>query len=158
MSLITLDFETFYSKEFSLSKMTTESYIRSPEFETIGVAVKVDDGVPKWFSGTYEQTKEFLESYDIPSHSLLCHNMMFDGAILSWKYGIRPQYYFDTLAMAKPITGQTVGGSLAALAKKFNLPPEVNILSLGASEINGSEISVSRPSQLAVFIIPTGKE
>ena len=43
MNLITLDTETFYSKEFSLSKITTESYIRDDQFEVIGVAVKVND-------------------------------------------------------------------------------------------------------------------
>lgn len=43
MSLITLDFETYYDKEFSLRRLTTEEYIRDKRFETIGVAVKVDD-------------------------------------------------------------------------------------------------------------------
>lgn len=28
MNLIALDFETFYDKDFSLSKLTTEEYIR----------------------------------------------------------------------------------------------------------------------------------
>ena len=39
MDLITLDFETFYSKEFSLSKLTTEEYIRDPRFQVIGLGV-----------------------------------------------------------------------------------------------------------------------
>ena len=43
MKIITIDFETYYSREFSLTKMTTEEYIRSAFFEVIGVAVKVDD-------------------------------------------------------------------------------------------------------------------
>ena len=54
MKIITLDFETYYSKSFSLSKITTEEYIRSPEFEVIGVSVKVDDEPAMWFSGTKE--------------------------------------------------------------------------------------------------------
>ena len=49
MDLITLDFETFYSKEFSLSKLTTEEYIRDDRFETIGVATKINDQKPQWF-------------------------------------------------------------------------------------------------------------
>ena len=44
MNILTIDFETYYSRDFSLSKMTTEEYIRSPHFEVIGVAVKVNDG------------------------------------------------------------------------------------------------------------------
>ena len=60
MKIITIDFETFYSKEFSLSKLTTEEYIRSPFFEVIGVAVKVDDNQTEWASGTHEQIKGSL--------------------------------------------------------------------------------------------------
>ena len=48
MNFITLDFETFYSQDFSLSKLTTEQYIRDPQFQTIGVGVKVNDGVTEW--------------------------------------------------------------------------------------------------------------
>lgn len=49
MSIITIDFETFYDRAFSLSKMTTEEYIRDELFEVIGVGVKVDDGETQWF-------------------------------------------------------------------------------------------------------------
>ena len=42
MDLITVDFETYYDKGFSLSKLTTEEYIRDPRFEIIGVGVKVN--------------------------------------------------------------------------------------------------------------------
>ena len=121
MSLITLDFETFYSKEFSLSKMTTEAYIRSKDFETIGFAYKIDDQPSVWVSGKDDDIRTALQELDLPSHNVLCHNMAFDGAILAWRYGIIPKYYFDTLSMARPVTGATVGGSLAALAKKFCL-------------------------------------
>lgn len=119
--LITLDFETFYSKEFSLSKMTTEAYIRSPDFQVIGFAYMIDDADPVWVTGGDDEMAEVLHSLDIPNSHLVCHNAVFDGAILAWRYGILPKYYFDTLSMARPLTGQTVGGSLAALAKKFML-------------------------------------
>ena len=121
MSLITLDFETFYSKDFSLSKMTTERYIRSPQFQVIGVGVKIDDNDPTWFSGSDEAMHDYLHSLDIPNSNLICHNMVFDGAILSWRYGLYPKYYIDTLSMARPVTAATVGGSLKALAKLYQL-------------------------------------
>lgn len=121
MKLITIDFETFYSKEFSLSKMTTEAYIRSPEFEVIGVGVQVEDGEPQWFSGTKEETQQFLDQFDWAGSCVIAHNMAFDGAILSWHFGIVPYRYIDTLSMARPVTQATVGGSLAKLAKKFCL-------------------------------------
>ena len=57
MNLITVDFETYYDKDFSLRKVTTEAYIRDPQFEVIGVGVKVNDGQTEWASGTHEQMK-----------------------------------------------------------------------------------------------------
>lgn len=39
MKSLTVDFETMYDKYFSLSKLTTEEYIRDELFEVIGVAV-----------------------------------------------------------------------------------------------------------------------
>ena len=43
MDLITVDFETYYDREFSLSKVTTEEYVRDPRFEVIGVGVKLNN-------------------------------------------------------------------------------------------------------------------
>jgi hypothetical protein len=34
--VITIDFETYYDREFSLSKITTEEYVRDRRFEVIG--------------------------------------------------------------------------------------------------------------------------
>ena len=121
MSTITIDFETFYSKTFSLSKMTTEAYIRSPDFEVIGVGVKLEDNPAVWFSGTHKEIGEFLSQYDWASAKVIAHNMVFDGAILSWHFGIIPKYYIDTLSMARPVTQAKVGGSLAKLAIQYNL-------------------------------------
>ena len=117
--LITLDWETYYDKDYGLKKLTTEAYIRDPRFQPIGFAYKIDDGDTHWVTGTDRQITEALHELGIPSAYLICHNMAFDGAILAWRYGIRPKYYIDTLSMARPVTGLTVGGSLAALAKKF---------------------------------------
>ena len=38
---VVIDFETYYDKEYSLSKITTEKYIRCDKFECIGVSIKV---------------------------------------------------------------------------------------------------------------------
>lgn len=119
MNIITLDFETYYSQSFSLSKITTEEYIRSPEFETIGVSVKVDDAPAEWFSGTKEETKRFLDRYDWGNAIAVAHNAMFDMAILSWVYGIRPKRIADTLSMARALGAGSV--SLANLVKQYKL-------------------------------------
>lgn len=122
MSIICLDFESFYSKDFSLSKMTTESYIRDPQFQVIGFAYSIDGASPVWVTGSDEVIEARLHELELQKHSLICHNMAFDGAILAWRYGIIPKTYFDTLSMARPVHGHTVvGGSLAKLAKHYRL-------------------------------------
>jgi DNA polymerase I-like protein with 3'-5' exonuclease and polymerase domains len=121
MKIITIDFETFYSREFSLSKMTTEEYIRSPDFEVIGVAVKVDDEKTVWFSGTKADTAKFLRGYDWDNSIGLAHNAVFDFAILNWHFDLRPKKIADTLSMARAVHGTEVGGSLAALVQHYSL-------------------------------------
>ena len=119
-NLITIDFETYYDKEYGLKKFTTEEYIRDEKFEVIGVAVK-DKGVTKWVSGPYDEIKSFLDSYNMHEHFVLGHNMKFDAAILSWHFDIHPLGLFDTMSMAQIIHGLTESVSLANLSKLYKL-------------------------------------
>lgn len=119
MDIITLDLETYYDKDYSLSKITTEEYVRDPRFQVIGVGVKVNDGKTEWFSGTHGRIKEFLAQYDWANSAVLAHNMMFDGAIMSWRFDIRPKVLFDTLCMARAIHGVEKSASLKALAENY---------------------------------------
>lgn len=121
MNIITLDFETYYDKLFSLSKMTTEEYIRSPEFETIGVAIKENENETRWFSGSHDEIAEFLGGYDWASSALLAHNAMFDASILNWRFGIKPRAILDTLSMARALHGSEVGNSLAKLSIYYEI-------------------------------------
>ena len=121
MDLITLDFETYYDREFSLSKLTTEAYVRDPRFEVIGVGVKVNGAETEWASGTHEQIKEYLDSFDWSDAMLLCHNTMFDGAILNWRFGIRPKVYADTMCIARAIHGVETSASLKAVSEKYGI-------------------------------------
>jgi DNA polymerase I-like protein with 3'-5' exonuclease and polymerase domains len=119
MKLLTVDFETFYSQEFSLTRLTTEAYVRSPEFETIGVSVKVDDAPAEWFSGTHREIKAILQLFDFENSAMLAQNTHFDGAILEWLYDIHPKRYFDTLSMANALVGVSESVSLKNLAILF---------------------------------------
>lgn len=121
MKIITIDFETYYDKEYSLSKLTTEEYVRDDRFQVIGVGVKNGDEDTKWFSGSGDEIKEFLDSYNLHEHLVLAHNAMFDAAILTWHFGIHPRGWLDTLSMARALHTIEVGGSLAALAQYYGL-------------------------------------
>ena len=122
MNIITIDVETYYSKkDYSLSKSSTEAYINDSRFEVIGLAIKVNDGETKWYSGSYESTKLWLEQFDWKNSLVLAHNCLFDGAILSWRFGINPAGWLDTLSMARALHGVDAGGSLKALAERYGV-------------------------------------
>ena len=98
--IITLDFETYYDKEYSLSKMSTEAYIRDPRFEVIGVSVKIDHALPVFHRGM--QAEEILRSLHLDAQDtcVISHNARFDMGILAFHYGIYPYRMIDTMAMA----------------------------------------------------------
>jgi len=121
MNILTLDFETYYSQEFSLTKVTNEEYVRSPEFEVIGVSVQRNDEEPEWFSGTMAETAAFLTTFDWENSLALAHNAPFDASILTWVFGIKPKGWLDTLSMGRALHGTEVGGSLAVLAKHYGV-------------------------------------
>ena len=121
MNFITIDFETYYDKEYSLSKLTTEQYIRDDRFEVIGVAVKVNHGNCEWFSGGHNETKEFLQRFNWENSIAIAHNALFDGAILSWIFDIHPKGIADTLSMARTCGDAKAGNSLKKLAEKYEI-------------------------------------
>jgi len=121
VDLITLDFETFYNKEYSLKKFTTEEYVRDPRFEVLGVAIKVNNGETEWASGTQEQLKAFLQEYNWSKSMVLAHNTMFDGAILSWVFDIKPRAYTDTVCIARAVDGVETSVSLKALSERYGV-------------------------------------
>jgi DNA polymerase I-like protein with 3'-5' exonuclease and polymerase domains len=150
--MITVDFETYYDKEYSLSKMTTEEYIRDDRFEVIGVAVAIDDDPPEWFSGTQKETAAWLNQFDWANSLVLAHNTQFDGAIMSWVFNIKPKGWLDTLCMARAKHGVEAGGSLKALAERYNLGEKGNevVNALGKRRIDFSSEDLVKYSNYCI--------
>jgi DNA polymerase len=121
MSIITLDFETYYTKGLGFKTQTTEEYVRDRRFEVIGVGVKIDDAPATWFSGTKAEIHNYLSTLPWDTNALLCHNTLFDGCILSWHFGVTPMFMLDTLCMARALHGVDVGGSLASLSVRYGI-------------------------------------
>jgi DNA polymerase I-like protein with 3'-5' exonuclease and polymerase domains len=147
MDLITIDFETYYDRDFSLTKLTTEEYVRSDRFEVIGVSVKVNNNGTEWASGTHEQLKEWLQdSFDWSDSLVLAHNTLFDGAILNWRFGVSPRVWLDTLCMGRALHGVEVGGSLKAMADRYGLGEKgTEVLNaLGKRRLDFSEDELAR--------------
>lgn len=123
--MLVVDFETRWdSKSYTLSKLTTEQYIRHPQFKAFGLAYKdlADDEPPVWVS--HEDIPAWVESIDWDTTAVVAHNAQFDVAILSWVYGAKPCFIFDTLSMARALFGVEGGNSLAKLAERYGLPPK----------------------------------
>jgi len=119
--VIVIDYETYYDKDYSLSKLTTQQYIDDPRFEVIGVAVKVNREPTKWFTGSKEDTTIFLSAFNWDNAIVVAHNALFDASILTWQFGIKPFLWADTLSMARAVHGTEVGGSLSKLVTHYEL-------------------------------------
>jgi DNA polymerase len=152
MKLIVLDFETYYNQGFSLSKLTTEEYIRHELFEVIGVSVKVDGGEALWFSAPMQQIKKWLQQFPWDNAVAVAHNAMFDMAILNWHFDIRPKRIADTLSMARAIDGPDAGNSLAKLAERYGLGTKGNevVHALGKGRLDFTPQDVARYGEYCV--------
>ena len=121
--IVAIDFETRWaSRDYTLSKMTTEEYIRDKRFKAFGLCVHTlgSDTPIRWVRGA--ELPEYFSSVDWGRTAVLAHNAQFDIAIMAWVYGARPCFIFDTLSMARALRGVEVGNSLARLAEDFGLP------------------------------------
>lgn len=100
MKVLTLDFETFYSKEYSLRQMTPAEYILDPRYECTGLAVKRGNAPAEWVHG--QDVEDFFnnEPTDV---MCLSHNALFDMCICAWRYGWVPKLMVDTLGVSRAI-------------------------------------------------------
>ena len=121
LTVFTLDMETAYGPQYSLSKMTTQEYIDDPRFEVILTSVKKNDEPAEWFSGSYEETKHWLYQFPWEQSIAVFHHANFDASILAWRFGIRPKLVACTLSMGRALHGTSVGGSLKVLAEHYGI-------------------------------------
>jgi DNA polymerase I-like protein with 3'-5' exonuclease and polymerase domains len=119
MKIVTFDAETYYDREYSLSKITTEDYVRSPQFELIGFAIKTNDGPTQWVPKP--ECEAFIKSFDWSDAMVVCQNTAFDGAILDWLYGVKPQVWADTLGMSRALYPHDKAHSLKAQAERMGV-------------------------------------
>lgn len=123
MNYLTLDFETYYDKDYSLSKkgMTTQAYIMSPKFEVLMASVKWGDGETQVVEAP--DLPAFFASVDWAQTAVVNHNSIFDLSILWWRYGYRPALAVDTMSLAQCLGVPLLTGS-ASLAKCVQLLQE----------------------------------
>ena len=118
---IAIDVETFWSATHSLSKMSPILYCLHPDTELISLAYKIGEKPTECIFGEADM-QAWADTIDWSDVLAIGHNMSaFDAMLLAWRLGVKPRQWGCTLAMARPIHGKDVGGSLAALVKHYQL-------------------------------------
>lgn len=117
MNVLTVDFETYYDREYSLSKMTMIEYIMDGRFQPIMMSYAINDEPIKNVIG-YPKIKEVLDGIDWNNTVLNAQNTAFDATIIRARFGHTARYYTDTMAMARVTAAHVFeGASLGAIAK-----------------------------------------
>ena len=118
------DFETYYDRDYSLSKMSETDYILDPRFEPIMLGLKLGSAPTRTYVGA-PAIAGALAQLDWDNVAWLSHHTRFDGAILAWHFGCVPRLYLDTLSMARAATHWNVGSSsLKKVSDYLGLPPK----------------------------------
>lgn len=115
-----LDWESAYGisptgRKVTLSAMTTEEYVRDPEFKIHGLGVQIENDSPFYIYKKDDLVK-FLKTHPWSKTFATCHHSHFDMAILSWRCGIRPAFIGCTLSMARALYPHE-SGSLSNIAR-----------------------------------------
>ena len=108
---VTLDFETFFSKDYSLKDLSIIEYVCDDRFEFTGLGMNIagqpfQDSTncmfytPEWITSIIEQLQRNY-SKNLEGCTLVGQNLMFDAMILREKFGITPKFTIDTLNLAR---------------------------------------------------------
>ena len=117
----TVDLESYWSQDHSLSKMSPITYCTHPETEIISLAYKWGEEPTEIIFNEMNIT-EWANHIDWSDVILIAHNGNgFDFMPLVWRFGVNPKLFLDTLCMARPIHAKTAGGSLKALVEHYGL-------------------------------------
>jgi DNA polymerase len=146
--IIVVDFETYFDTaiKYDLKNISMTEYINDPRFEIFGLGVMLD-GESCWIPK--DKVLTFLHAHDWSKYRIIGHNIKFDGAILSWKYGVKPLEWVDTKALAMAVLGSTIPSfSLKKLAEHLNLPAK------GELNIDGKKIlTADEEKELAEYCL-----
>ncbi len=122
MKIATIDLETFWSSDHSLSKMNPIVYCTHPETEIISMSVKCDNYPTDVFFGEAECKRAVKGMRGFADYMVIGHNLSgFDAMILSWRLGVAPRMWGCTMAMARPIYAKSPGLSLDKLTRHLGL-------------------------------------
>lgn len=104
MPVVTLDLETYWDDQYSLSKMTMLEYVQDPRFKIQGIGIRIDYphldkyGEQKYYRDVNEAVA-VLKSLD--KWVMVGQNTKFDGYCLHYHHDVHATVYADTRSMSK---------------------------------------------------------
>jgi len=126
---ITIDFETYYDTDYSLTKLSTVEYCQHDKFEIIGCGLQLDDNPPIWIPDVWQPAgaEKFPVLWESPfprdwpwdNALVIAHNAMFDAYILENCIGITPKKYFCTSMGSRPAFATKLGTTRLADVAEF---------------------------------------
>lgn len=151
MDIITLDFESYWSQTYSLSRMSPLEYVMGDEFETISCSIKLNEEATQVFFG-HEDVAHAFKQLPVSASGLLAHNMSgFDAYIAAFRFKLRPKLWLDTAAMARPIHAKTIGVSLAKLVKHYGVGIKDNTILMATRGKHLKDFTPAEIADMAVY-------
>ena len=139
-----VDWETFFDSKggYGLKEISVTEYVRDSRFKPHGIGYQyLDQDKAHWVSGEH-QLAAFIGSVDWANTTVVAHNVKFDGAILAWRYGVKPYLWVDTQALGKAALGEQVSSySLRSLATYLGLPPKGELTCDGVLEPSAQQLA-----------------
>ena len=113
------DFESFYTQDYSLRKMSPPEYILNPLFEAICLGVASFNTDPMLIDGpdipTFLDKLKARRKADGMPIVAVSHNAQFDMSVMAWRFDFHPDLIIDTIAMSRTVMGPHLQQPLARL-------------------------------------------
>lgn len=151
MTPVFLDFETYWSKTHSLTRMSPIAYVLHPDTEIQSLAYKIGTGDTEVIFGE-RSIRKWAEEMDWSDKMAIAHNMSgFDALLCVWRVGIEPKAWGCTMAMARPTFAKTVGCSLKAVAQALGLGKKLNLEATNTKGKRLKEFSAEEKEAMLVY-------
>jgi len=144
--LVTLDFETYYGPNYTLSGkgMTMVQYVRDERFLPHCLCASIGPRKKKYQLKGEKAIANFLKDLDPAKTSVLAQNTAFDAAILGWRFGFYANFYLDTLSMARALHGFLPRLGLDRLAEYYGYSGKIEgalLNTYGKQQLSANELN-----------------
>lgn len=146
LKYLVFDAETFYSDEYSLSKMSMDAYVRDPRFQLIGASyswLNEPESAVKWRIGP--DVAKWAATVDWSQVCVVAQNAQFDSLILELILKVSPARYLCTMALGRLIDPHEKSHSLENMGLRYGLATEKGH---EVKEFMGLRLEDFRPDQL----------